>query len=179
MAWYSVPILFVEVVVFAAFAVSVGMFCAAKFRTSKQAISVTLVVLLLGTTLVPWIGCKVLAITLAEERVPAESFYSNSSRYTPWTGQLATALSPPRALAESVVESEFTMHWYYQRESGFRFLVPYLFGSLVLYALAAAGLAKYAAANFRAQVRTRAERSRRAASEVIIAEVEEPAATSA
>jgi ABC-type transport system involved in multi-copper enzyme maturation permease subunit len=182
-AWYSVPLLFLEVMVFAAFAVSVGMFCAAKFKTSKQAITVALLILILGTTLVPWIGCKVLGIVTGESSMP--SAQSPYGRYpyinradTPWTDQLAKALSPPRALAESVVESEFAYHWYtYQRDDGFQFLVPYLLGSLMLYALAAAALARYAAAGFRAQVRTKAERSRRAAAEVVVEQVEEPAAT--
>ena len=179
-AWYSVPILFAEVVIFAAFSVSVGMFCAARYRTSKQAITVTLLVMILGTTLVPWIGCKVLG-TVFGEPVRQNRNYQfvayDDRRHLPWADDLSIALSPPQALAASVVESEFARHWNYQRDDGFEYFVPYLLGSLFLYAMAAAALARYAAAGFRAQVRTKAERSRHAAAEIVVVQVEEPVAT--
>jgi ABC-type transport system involved in multi-copper enzyme maturation permease subunit len=166
-AWFSVPLLLVEVLIYAACAASVGMLCAAIFASSKQAMTMALLFLMLGTTLAPWIGCKVLAIATGELQAwpPASGVqppawgYGNRLR-TPWTDHLATALSPPRTLAESVVESEFhTLRWF-NRGDNFEPFVPYLACGLIIYLAAAIVLAVAATAIFRAKVRGRSVASR-------------------
>jgi ABC-type transport system involved in multi-copper enzyme maturation permease subunit len=162
-AWYSVPLLFVEVLIFAAFTVSVGMLCAVKFPTTRQAMTVTLLVLILGTTIAPWIGCKVLGIAVGQPvvRAPSHPVYD----FGGWFEELAVALSPPRALAESIVESEYGFrNGYYGSGGGnheFLEFAPYLSWSLMCYSALAVILGLWAANAFRAQVRTGTERRNR------------------
>jgi hypothetical protein len=145
--------LFVEVLIFAAFAVSVGMMCATATRTSKQSMTIALLVLSLGTTIVPWLGGKMLAITTGNDhsRNAAYGYY----RYdTPWPERLAKALSPPRALAESVVPSEYHHTRWFVSPERFEPLAPYLALSLTLYFLMSVLLGLTARRVFRKKIRT-------------------------
>jgi ABC-type transport system involved in multi-copper enzyme maturation permease subunit len=156
MTWYSVPLLLIEVLIFAAFSVGVGMVCAVVFPSSKQAMTIALLTLLLGTTLAPWIGCKVMAIATNDSwpRPVARPWNMGYGSSVPWTDQLAIALSPPRALAESVVRSEY-LYYLYQPNDRFAEFFGYLVYGQVIYLGASVILAVTAARIFRAKVRGR------------------------
>lgn len=159
--WSSVLFLTASTVVFAAFSVSIGMLCAARFRTGKQALAVTLLILIVGTTLLPWTGQIVVSpLTDAWPPTRTRAPWDMSNFAIPWSRQLAAAFSPPRALAECVIASR-NYYWRGYRESGeFAQFLPYLLTSLTVYSLAALALAVLAARIFHARVRPRALVSR-------------------
>lgn len=154
--WYSVPILFVTTTEFAAFSVSVGTCCAAWSRTGKQALAVTLLILIVGTTLLPWIG-HIIVGSLTESAWPQSPFE------LPWSHRMAAALSPPRALMECVVQRLWVYPWYGHTHDFTAFL-PFLATSLLVYSLAAVALAAWAARIFHARVRPRTPLRRTSAS---------------
>lgn len=156
-AWYSVPLLLITTIVFAAFSVSVGTLCAAQFRSGKQALGVTLLILIIGSTLMPWIG-HLIADTLSDPLIAqARSPWDPVNYRRPWSYQLATALSPPRALAECVVDRRGYYDWRWSRYGElFEDFLPFLFTSWALYTLGAIGLAVLAARIFHRRVRPRA-----------------------
>jgi ABC-type transport system involved in multi-copper enzyme maturation permease subunit len=165
-AWYSVPVLTIETIIFAAFSVSVGMLCAASFRSSKQAVNVTLLVLILGTTIAPWLGGKILTLVPGLGGATVRGRWGYETK--PWAELQARALSPPFALYDSVVRQEGLHHWRdYYGEASFNELALFLFVSLSLYLLMAVFLAVLATRLFRAQIRGRSSRFPRANSSQI------------
>lgn len=161
-AWFSIPLLFIAVLIFAAFSVSVGMVCTAWSPNSKQAITLALLILVLGTTIVPWIGAKVLSIATGETRPNNGTWPPNYQRYSaPWPDQFAKAFSPPRALAECVVPSEYHHTRWYDSPEQFEPFAPFLALSLAMYLLAAVVLGFTAREIFRYKVRARFATARR------------------
>lgn len=154
-AWYSIPLLFTEVLILAAFSVSVGMVCATAARTSKQAMTITLLILVLGTTMVPWIGGKVVSIAVGgvPSMVPTQT-YRMSRNAQDWPELWAKALSPPRMLAASVVPSEYHHTLWYGPDTEFEELAPFLATSLAAYLLVAIILGFTAREIFRSKIRT-------------------------
>ncbi|MFO0807888.1 MAG: ABC transporter permease subunit [Gemmataceae bacterium] len=151
---FAVPLLILGVLVFAAFAVSLGMFCAAHFPRTKQAASVTLMILLFATTLMPWTLGKITGALMDPQ--PAFSMGRPWQRpQMPWPEALAGGLTPPRALASCVIESDYFQGFgYYYRPDEDRFsemAVPIAIG-LMVYGGLAIVLAALAHRAFRASL---------------------------
>jgi ABC-type transport system involved in multi-copper enzyme maturation permease subunit len=154
----GIPLLLAECLVYAAFFVSLGMYCAARWPTTKQAAATALVVGLLGTTLIPWAGGQVLMVALPEKLWETDSHrrgYSDPSMYfgrveRPWPEDLAAGLTPPWTLFESCFPNHLLWSpYYYERHSRIEDLWPWVLLGLLVYALAALVLARRAEARFR------------------------------
>jgi hypothetical protein len=149
-----VPVLAVETLVFAAFAVSLGMYCAARFSTTKQALAATLLIGLVGTTLVPWAGGKffgVMAWDVQPMTPPGRLYNYGRPPPTPWPELVGLGLTPPRVLASTVVpwRSYYPSGWYYDHDYGGDGVVLPIACGLVVYGLAAWGLRAAAMRRFR------------------------------
>jgi hypothetical protein len=169
----AMALLLAECLAFGAFAVSVGMYCAARCPTTKQAVTAALVVALFGTSFAPWAGGKLLMAMLPEWTwKPSQAYVYHSDYYrreaTPWPDQMAAGLTPARVLFESVVPNRtyFRLGSYTYTESGEQFgeLAPWLLLGLFVYGLAALVLAGLAAERFRRTARGGPPRGRPAPS---------------
>jgi hypothetical protein len=124
-------------------------------------VNVTLLVLILGTTIVPWLGGKVLAQVPGLGGTLVRGRWGYETR--PWAELQARAMSPPFALYDSVVRQEGLHYWgSYYGEVSFNELAIYLMVSISLYLFSAVFLAVLAARIFRAQIRGRSSRTVRA-----------------
>lgn len=152
--WYTVPVLVIVTLVFAAFSVSVGILSAAWCGTGKQALACTLLILIVGATLVPWMGGAIVGAVSGTAKLAGTTWQWQEP---PWNEQLGRAFSPPSALAESIIQRyQYSDLW--DRE--FMAFVPYLLVSLMMYSVATLALAMLAARIFHRRVRPRATRSR-------------------
>lgn len=145
------PVLVVETAVYAAFAAGLGMYCAARCRTTRQALAATLLIGLVGTTLLPWAGGKLAAAVLVDPPPRRLMAYPWQRPPMPWPEKIGLGLTPSRALANTVVpwreyySSGWWYDWSYDTEN---VVAPVAFG-LAVYALAAWGLTAAAARRFR------------------------------
>jgi hypothetical protein len=156
-------LLLVECLVYGAFFVSLGMYCAARFPATKQAASAALVIGMVGTSFLPWVGGKLLPLVL-----PASMWSSPMPVHrgpgfmaqptiaaTTWPEEAALGFTPVWVLYESVQpnRSYYSTFFSGSRNDGFGQLLPWILLGLLMYALAAQVLAWRAAARFRRTVR--------------------------
>jgi ABC-type transport system involved in multi-copper enzyme maturation permease subunit len=147
------PVLVLETLVYAAFAASLGTYCAVRFPTTKQALAATLLVGLLGTTLIPWAGGKLAGAMLADDRQllpPARLYAYGWKSPLPWPELIGAGLTPPRVLVNTVVPTRdwYSYGWPDDPSWSGGMIVPIAFG-LSVYAAAAFLLAKAAVRRFR------------------------------
>src|SRR5262249_46581144 len=106
--------LVVEAVVYAMFAASLGMYCAARCRTTKRALTATLLVGLLGTTLLPWGAGKFVSLLVLDEqpvrRGGPYAYYQPQP--APWPEQLGAGFTPARVLYRTVRPYELYPRYY-------------------------------------------------------------------
>jgi ABC-type transport system involved in multi-copper enzyme maturation permease subunit len=147
-----VPVLVLETCVYAAFAASLGLYCAARFSTTKQALAVTLLVGLAGTTLVPWAGGKFATAVLSGDWLVASSRFDRGPYgyprlwVPPWPEILSLGLTPPRVLATTVAPANAFYQYSWSDDIGVpaeNLMVAITFG-LTVYAAAAYLLARAA-----------------------------------
>jgi ABC-type transport system involved in multi-copper enzyme maturation permease subunit len=100
--WVSLAALVVETLVFAGFAVSLGMYCGARCATTRHAITATILIGLIGTTLVPWgVGAAATAV-LGMERPPTTPVYLRYPPSPPWPETVGHGMIPPWVLIRSI-----------------------------------------------------------------------------
>jgi ABC-type transport system involved in multi-copper enzyme maturation permease subunit len=169
----AVPWLVIECVVYAAFAASLGMYCAARFLTTKQATAAALVAVLFGTTLLPWAGGKFATAVLPEGLWATPRPRVVSYRWAeelPWPERVAAGLTPVRVLFESVFHNKdyFTSFYYRGPEERIHELLASILFGLVAYAVLATVLRQRAAARFRRTLGRTDPRQREARSEPVL-----------
>jgi ABC-type transport system involved in multi-copper enzyme maturation permease subunit len=145
----AVVALAVETVVYAAFATSLGLFFAARCRTTRQAIAATLLIGLLGTTIVPFGLGKVLAVATGE-RPPAlqQVYYGRFPPQATITSQeWVLGMVPPWVLVQTVVPNSDFLTNYAVRPEMENILMP-AFAGLVIYAAASWALGAIAGRQF-------------------------------
>ena len=152
----AIPLLMLETIVYAAFAASLGLYCSVRFATTRQAITATLVIGMMGAMLMPWAAGKAATIVLFGQKPPPPTMaqlYNSRNPYedfeyqTPWPERLGSGLTPPWVLIQTVMP--FRSYDYLDGyEADRRFTLFSAFGLLV-YALAAIGLKQAAARHFR------------------------------
>jgi hypothetical protein len=104
----AAALLAVEVLVFAAFAASLGLYFATRASTTRQATTAALIAFLFGTTILPWAAGQAVMAALPGwsytpsrmARVPAYRYYRTE---LVWPEKLALGLSPVRVLYNSTV----------------------------------------------------------------------------
>ncbi len=155
----ALPVLVVETLVYAAFAASLGMYCSVRFATTRQAVTATLLIGLIGTTFVPWgIGkmATVVFVGAQPAPVPTLPYYTRLRLPTPAPERLGLGLIPAWVLARTVVpfgEYYQPVQWYYD-PSWYQYDSCQSVNEVVLPAML--GLAIYGLAAWR--LRTAAER---------------------
>jgi ABC-type transport system involved in multi-copper enzyme maturation permease subunit len=156
----ALVLLLAECLVFAAFFAGLGMYFAARYPTTRQAATAALVVGLIGTSLLPWAGGKLLTAVLPPEMWMAHRpnvLYYGYVEERPWPDKLAAGLTPARVLFESVVPNvPYFQSFYVYIDNGRQLgeLVPWALLGLLVYAAAALVLMRLAAVRFRRAVRT-------------------------
>jgi ABC-type Na+ efflux pump permease subunit len=152
----ALPVLAVETVIYAAFAASLGMYCSVRFATTRQAITATLLIGLIGTMLLPWAAGKAGAILLYGARPPpptpaqliyTRNPYSDFRDLTPWPGRLGLGLMPPWVLIQTV--QPFRTYEYLNIYEPDQIFTAYSAVGLLAYAAVAYALGKAAARRFR------------------------------
>ena len=161
----ALPLLVLETLVYAAFAASLGMYCAVRFATTCQALTCMFLIGLIGTTLLPWGVSKFAGALLVDDQPPSQSQYY--SRYgvppRPWPEQVGLGLTPAWVLMNTVVP---VRQWYphfaeYHGSGTWADLVLPATVGLLIYSVAAFGLAAAARARFRRSLPGQVLRSRR------------------
>jgi ABC-type transport system involved in multi-copper enzyme maturation permease subunit len=138
--YLAVPLLVAEVVAFSAFMVSLGLFCSARFPTTKQALATTLVVALFGTTVVPWLFGQVVMLVLPENMYQPTVMRSNPYRYMgrverTWPEVMVLGLTPVRVLYETVIPNWYIWNNYYgsEQQQWYGEVVPSALGGMIVY----------------------------------------------
>jgi hypothetical protein len=157
---FALVFLVMETLIYAAFAVSLGMYCAAWFPKTGQALRATLLIGLIGTTLLPWGLGRVAKLVATDSKPlpPTMPYYTRTVRNDPMPELMSLGLVPPWVLARTAVP--FTAYyqgtqWYYDpawyqydgRQSVNEVVVPAAVG-LTIYGFAAWALAVAAARRF-------------------------------
>ena len=149
----ALPVLVLETLVYAAFAASLGMYCAARCGTTRQALTTMLLIGLVGTMLLPWGVGKLAGAVLADGRPPPRpQYYSRfDAPPPPWPEEVGLGLTPPWVLMNSVVP---VRQWYpyfaeYNGNDNWAALLLPATAGLLVYSLAAFGLARAARTRFR------------------------------
>ncbi|HEY1378017.1 MAG TPA: ABC transporter permease [Gemmataceae bacterium] len=148
--------LVVEAVVYAMFAASLGMYCAARCRTTKRALTATLLVGLLGTTLLPWgTGKFVSLVLMVDQEVSARGpFGYRPPQPMPWPELVGAGFTPARVLYRTVRPYTLYPRYGYDDDydpDGGEFVLAAALGLLV-YGGLAFGLRRAAAERFRQTV---------------------------
>lgn len=137
---WAIPLLICATTAFAAFAVSLGMWCAARYRRTRTAVTAALLILAFGTTLAPWAFGKLAGAVLDAGPTRPMAFRWGPP-HTPWPERVAAGLSPPQALAASVLRSSYFWSSYnyydgWDDEAAPETLFALAFGIIVYTALA-------------------------------------------
>jgi ABC-type transport system involved in multi-copper enzyme maturation permease subunit len=162
----ALPLLFLECYVFGMFFVSLGIYFSARYPTTKHAVTAALMVGLVGSSLLPWAGGKLVTAVLPDElwrpAPPSNPWLRayGQEQVQSWPDEMAAGLTPARVLYNSVFANHYFMignnYNYYSREARIEELLemaPWLLLGLSFYSVAAAVLLRAAAARFRRSVR--------------------------
>jgi ABC-type transport system involved in multi-copper enzyme maturation permease subunit len=144
----ALVVLVIETVIYAAFAASLGIYFAVFCRTTKQALACTLLIGLVGTTLLPWGIGKVAAIMSGEPPLPAmtPAYYTRTRYQPPTPEQVGLVFVPPWVLARTAVPLKEHHSWYYDRawydfDTEGELFLPSIGIGVSVYAAAASALA--------------------------------------
>jgi hypothetical protein len=157
----AVPLLLMECFVYVTFAAGLGLYCATRFKTTKQAVQATLLIGLFATAIGPWAAGAYVESSwdattnpqlLAYTRGAPGRYngpYSRTQTSSPWSA-IPYSLSAPRVLFHSVMPNRdflFSYRYYYERDDTDEAIGEAIV-SLILYAIAGRVLARLAQSRF-------------------------------